>query len=90
MFCKKIKILNLNKIYKMNKDETRLVESIVNFNGNLDKALDYVNEHYGVEAYYNEADRVIGFNNKENTLQQIAAKEYLEETLGADMVAVVL
>ena len=75
----------------MNINESRLINGIVNHEANVSNMLAYIKENYHIDGIYNEDDCTIKLtcNNIENALMLAAAKEYIEETIGSDMVKVV-
>lgn len=75
----------------MNINESRLINGIVNHEANVNNMLAYIKENYHIDSVYNENDCTIKLtcNNADNALMLAAAKEYIEETIGSDMIKVV-
>ncbi len=75
----------------MNINESRLVDGIVNHEANVNNILAYIKENYHIDGTYQEDSCTIKLvcNCAENALMLAQAKEYIEETLGDDMIRVV-
>lgn len=75
----------------MNDNETRFVEDIVNYESNIKNILAYIKENYQIDGEFNEENYTVKLTcpNVDNALMLAQAKEYIEETMGDGMVAVV-
>ena len=75
----------------MNDNETRFVEDIVNYESNIKNILAYIKENYQIDGEFNEENCTVKLicPNVDNALMLAQAKEYIEETMGDGMVAVV-
>lgn len=72
-------------------NEKRFIESIINFEANVYKQLDFIKEQYGIDGIFDEDNNTIKLVNegRNNGLKLAAAKEYIEDTIGADFIRVV-
>lgn len=72
-------------------NEKRFIESIINFEANVYKQLDFIKEQYGIDGVFDEDNNTIKLVNegRNNGLKLAAAKEYIEDTIGADFIRVV-
>ena len=75
----------------MTDNEKRFVEGIVNYDANVKNILAYIKENYNIDGEYNDEDCTIKLTceNIDNALMLAQAKEYIEETMGEGMIAVV-
>lgn len=75
----------------MTDNEKRFVESIVNLEANVYKQLDFIKEEYGINGVFDEESNTIKLvsEGRNDGLKLAAAKEYIEDTIGADLVRVV-
>jgi len=64
----------------MNQNEYNFAKNIVKFDENINKAIEYVKENFGVQAEYDEDNGVLNLKTKNinEGLQLIAAKEYID------------
>lgn len=67
----------------LTENEKAFVESIVNFEANVNKARKYIKENYNIDSTYDEEELTIHLicNNVNESLNLINAEEYLNETL---------
>lgn len=74
----------------MNQNEYNFAKNIVKLDENVDKAIQYVKENFGVNAIYDEENCMINLStsNINEGLQLIAAKEYIEENFDQDFLTV--
>lgn len=72
-------------------NEKRFIESIINFEANVYKQLDFIKEQYGIDGVFDEDSNTVKLVNegRNNGLKLAAAKEYIEDTIGADFIRVV-
>lgn len=73
------------------KNEKDLVESFCNLTENICKAQEYIKENYRIDSEYDDAEDIIYIwsNNVNESLNLGAAKEYIGETIGYEMVNVI-
>ena len=75
----------------MNINESRLIDGIVNHEANINNMLHYIKENYNIDGVYQEESCTIKLEckNPNNALMLAAAKEYIENTIGDDIIRVV-
>ena len=66
----------------MTENEAKLADLIVNFDQRVYEAIQYIKENFGVSSEYNDEEQSLRLNttNVNESLQILAAKEYLENT----------
>ena len=74
----------------MTNNEKDFVKSIVEHSDNIKKAQEYIEEKFGINTKYNEETNTINLwtENINESLQLVAAKNYLMTTVGEDMINV--
>ena len=72
-------------------NEQNLVEAFHNLEDNILKAQEYIKENYHIESEYDQDDDIIYIwsNDVNESLNLGAAKEYIGETIGYEMVNVI-
>ena len=72
----------------MDRNEYEFAKEIVNLDYKIDKALEYVQENFGVKAEYDEENSIINLStsNINEGLQLIAANNYIKENLDSSFV----
>lgn len=72
-------------------NEKNLVESFHNLESNICKAQEYIKENYHIESEYDNDDDTlyIWTNNINESLNLAAAKEYIAENIGYEMINVI-
>jgi hypothetical protein len=72
----------------MDQNEYKFAKDIVNLDYKINKALEYVQENFGVKAEYDEENFIINLStsNINEGLQLIAANDYIKENLDSDFV----
>ena len=72
-------------------NEKTLVESFHNLNQNISNAQQYIKENYHIDSEYDECDDTlyIWSNNVNESLNLNAAKEYIGEKIGYEMINVI-
>lgn len=70
-------------------DNSDLINKIVNHEANVAKVLDYVKETYDISGTMQDNNTIKLVTENQDTLKLALAKEYIEETIGKDMVCVV-
>jgi len=72
----------------MDQNEYKFAKDIVNLDYKINKALEYVQENFGVKAEYDEENSIINLStsNINEGLQLIAANDYIKENLDSDFV----
>lgn len=72
-------------------NEKNLVESFHNLESNICKAQEYIKENYHIESEYDNDDDTlyIWTNNINESLNLAAAKEYVAENIGYEMINVI-
>lgn len=75
---------------KTTENELKLLNSILDHKENIDKAQSYIKENFNVNTKYNEDTNTINIwtTNIKESLQLVAAKEYIENEIGLDSVNV--
>lgn len=75
---------------KTTKNELKLLNSILDHKENVDKAINYIQENFNINAKYNEDSNTINLwtSNINESMQILAAKEYIENEIGLDSVNV--
>ena len=75
----------------MTTNEREFVESIINHRSNISKSQDYIAENFNVCSEFDENDNLlyIWSNNVNESLQILAAKNYIENTIGSDKIQIV-
>ena len=75
---------------KTTENELKLLNSILDHKENVEKAQTYIKENFGVNTKYNEDSNTINIwtSNINESLQLLAAKEYIEREIGLDSVNV--
>ena len=70
----------------MNQDEYRFVKNIVKLKENVDKAIEYIKENFGVKGVYDEENGILNLfvSNVNEGLQLLAAKEYIDNNFDPD------
>jgi len=73
-----------------NENEKLFVESILNFEHNLANVQTYIKENFETESSFDPETGVLNIwnDNINESVQIIAAKEYIEENLGLDKVQI--
>ncbi len=73
---------------KTTENELKLLNSILDHQENIKKVQSYIKENFGVNTKYNEDDNTISIwtSNINESLQLIAAKEYIENEIGLDSI----
>lgn len=66
----------------MTKNEAKLADIIVNYDQRVLEARNYIKENFGVSSEYDEENGILNLytENVNESLQLLAAKEYLENT----------
>lgn len=69
----------------MTANEAKLVHIITNLDKQVAEARQYIKENFNVESKYNDEERKLDLyvNNVNESLQLMAAKEYIENTFEA-------
>jgi len=64
----------------MNQNEYNFAKNIVKLNENVNKAIEYIKENFGVDAQYDEENGILNLSISQinEGLQLIAAKEYID------------
>lgn len=75
----------------MTNNEVNFVESIVNHRSHISKAQDYISENFNICSEFDEEQNrlYIWTNNVNESLQMLAAKEYIENEIGSDKLEIV-
>ena len=75
----------------MNDSELLLINRINNAKADIYNAMLYIKENYAIDSNYDEELGTVQMTceNVDNALMLAAAKEYIEQTVGEDMVRVV-
>ena len=75
----------------MTTNERDFVESIINHRLNISKSQDYIAENFHVCSEFDENDNLlyIWSKNVNESLQILAAKNYIENTIGSDKIQIV-
>lgn len=70
----------------MNQDEYRFAKNIVKLNENVNKAIEYIKENFGVKGVYDEENGILNLfvSNVNEGLQLLAAKEYIDNNFDPD------
>jgi len=68
----------------MNNNEYLFAKSIVNLDENINRTMEYIKENFNVSSTYDEENNKMNLwvENVNEGLQLIAAKQYIEDTLG--------
>lgn len=71
----------------MTDNERQFVESITDFQANINKAKSYIKENYGIDSSFDLENGVMHLvcNEAENALMLAAAKEYVVETFNDEI-----
>ena len=74
-----------------NENVKHFVESFVKFDENVKAAQEYIKETYNIDSTYSDADDTIYIwtENLNENLSLAAAREYIEEEIGLEMVNVI-
>jgi hypothetical protein len=74
----------------MTNNEAQFVESIVNHRAHISKTQDYIAENYNVCSEFCEDENTLYLwtTNVNESLQILAAKEYVENKIGSDKVQI--
>lgn len=70
-------------------DNLELINKIVNHEANVAKVLDYIKETYDIDGIAQDNNTIKLVTENQDTLKLALVKEYIEETIGKDMVCVV-
>lgn len=75
----------------MTNNEVNFVESIVNHRAHVSKTQDYISENFNICSEFDEEQNklYIWTNNVNESLQMLAAKEYIENEIGSDKLEIV-
>lgn len=69
----------------LTENELAFIRSVVELEDNINKARKYIKENYNIDSTYNEEDESISVtlitNSKDDELNILAARKYLEETI---------
>jgi hypothetical protein len=70
----------------MNQDEYRFAKNIVKLKENVNKAIEYIKENFGVKGVYDEENGILNLfvSNVNEGLQLLAAKEYIDNNFDPD------
>lgn len=73
------------------KNLKNFIESTLNFNHDLAEAQSFIKENYNTESSYDEETGTLNIWNENinESVQIVAAKEYLEEKIGLDKIQIV-
>jgi rRNA processing protein Krr1/Pno1 len=75
---------------KLNENERTLVRALVDFEANLNKTKTYLKETYNIDVTFDEENTVMRLTSeKNNALDFIHAKKYVNEVFGNEVVTVV-
>lgn len=71
-------------------NELKLLNSILDHKENVEKAQNYIQENFGVNTKYDKETNTISLwtRNINESLQLVAAKEYVEKEIGLDSINV--
>lgn len=74
-----------------NENVKHFVESFVKFDENVKAAQEYIKETYNIDSTYSDADDTIYIwtENLNENLSLAAAREYIEQEIGLEMVNVI-
>ena len=74
-----------------NENVKHFVESFVKFDENVKAAQEYIKETYNIDSTYSDADDTIYIwtENLNENLNLAAAREYIEQEIGLEMVNVI-
>ena len=74
-----------------NENVKHFVESFVKFNENVKAAQEYIKETYNIDSTYSDEDDTIYIwtENLNENLNLAAAREYIEQEIGLEMVNVI-
>lgn len=72
----------------MDVNEYEFAKNIVKMDENLNKAIEYIKENFGVKAEYNEETGVLDLStsNINESLQLLAAKEYIDSNFDPNFI----
>ena len=72
----------------MDQNEYKFAKDIVNIDYKINKALEYVQENFGVKAEYDEENSIINLStsNVNEGLQLVSANDYIKKNLDSDFV----
>ena len=72
----------------MDINEYEFAKNIVKMDENLNKAIEYIKENFGVKAEYNEETGVLNLftSNINESLQLLAAKEYIDSNFDPNFI----
>jgi len=75
----------------MTNNEVSFVESIINHRAHVSKIQDYISENFNVCSEFDEESNklYIWNTNVNESLQTLAAKEYVENEIGSDKIEIV-
>ena len=70
----------------MNQNEYNFAKNIVKLNENVNKAIEYIKENFGVKGVYDEENGILNLfvSNVNEGLQLLAAKEYIDNNFDPD------
>lgn len=73
-------------------NEKHLIESFLNLDDNVANVQEYIKENYNIESEYDAANDTIYLwaNSINESLNLAAAKEYIEEEIGNEMISIIL
>ena len=73
---------------KTTENELKLLNSILDHKENIKKTQDYIKENFNVNTKYDEESNTINIwsTNINESLQLLAAKEYIENKIGLDSI----
>lgn len=75
---------------KLNENERTLVRALVDFEANLNKTKTYLKETYNIDVTFDEENTVMRLiSEKNNALDFIHAKKYVNEVFGNEVVTIV-
>lgn len=75
---------------KLNENERTLVRALVDFEANLNKTKTYLKETYNIDVTFDEENTVMRLTSeKNNALDFIHAKKYVNEVFGNEVVTIV-
>ena len=74
----------------MSSAELKFAEKIVNFSENLENVQTYIKENFNVDSQFNEDEMTLNIwsISSNNSLQILAAKQYIDENLDNNMIII--
>jgi len=66
---------------EINKNEVQFIREMIDMKCDIYKAMDYVNETYGVNTEYNDESNELLVESADNKINTASAKLYLDEKL---------